>query len=252
MNYKLEYKYLVPIKHLDALRKDIKPYLEYDPYADMQPKKEYSVRSIYLDTNTFKCYHEKIEGLKNRKKYRIRGYNNGEGESIVFLEIKSKADRYVSKDRVKLPYRNLMDVFKSGELKDKILNGNGKDNKKTESTEKFLYHYYINRLQPAVLVIYEREAYHSKFNSRLRITFDKNLRSSVSTSLHNLFLDENIKYSLPGYFILEVKFYESLPEWVSRITTKYNLQRQSISKYTISVDTQKESIKSVRPCFLIN
>ena len=252
MPSKLEYKYLVPIKHLDALRKDVKPYLEYDPYADKQPNKEYTVRSIYLDTITFKCYHEKIEGLKNRKKYRIRGYNNGEGENIVFLEIKNKDDRYVSKDRVKLPYRNLMDVFKSGELRDKIINGNGKDNNKTESTEKFLYHYYIRRLQPAVLVIYEREAYHSKFNSRLRITFDKNLRSSVSTSLHNLFPDENIKYSLPGYFILEVKFYESLPEWISRIITKYNLQRRSISKYTISIDTQKESIKRKRPCFIIH
>ncbi len=246
MTYKLEYKYLVPIKQLDALRRDIKPYVDYDPFADRQPEKEYTVRSIYLDTKTFKCYHEKIDGLKNRKKYRIRGYNNGEGESIVFLEIKRKDNSYIFKDRAKIYYRELINLFKSGNLKNKVLNGNGNNHNKAESAEKFLYHYYLNRLLPAVLVIYEREAFHSKFDSRLRITFDKNLRSSVSTSLNNLFLDENIKHSLPGYFILEVKFHQSPPDWLSRVIIKYDLQRSSVSKYTIGIDAHKEIYNNVR------
>jgi len=56
------------------------------------------------------------------------------------------------------------------------------------------------------LIVYNREAYYSKFNTELRITFDKNLRSKISTSTDDLFSRHKSVYSLTDYFILEIKF----------------------------------------------
>ena len=49
-----------------------------------------------------------------------------------------------------------------------------KDN--ISDAEKFLYYYVKGSLNPITLVTYEREAFFSKFDKSLRITFDKNIR----------------------------------------------------------------------------
>jgi uncharacterized protein (DUF1786 family) len=40
-------------------------------------------------------------------------------------------------------------------------------------------------------------------------------------------------------FILEVKFFQVLPQWISRVLEKYNVTRMAVSKYTSSIDTHQ-------------
>ena len=111
---RLEYKYLVPINRLAEFKKELLPYVDIDD--KFNANEEYKVRSIYFDTTDLRFYREKIEGLKIRKKLRIRGYNELENKNLVFLEIKRKNEGFVNKNRAPLHYSNLSDFLESDSI----------------------------------------------------------------------------------------------------------------------------------------
>ena len=102
---KFEYKYLVPIERLTELRILISPFMESDTHMEKGGPSGYTVRSIYFDTFRYDDYHEKTNGLKIRKKMRIRGYNKQDHNNIVFIEIKRKNERLVNKYRTPIKYK---------------------------------------------------------------------------------------------------------------------------------------------------
>ena len=235
---RLEYKYLVPNDLIPTLRTMIGPFVKTDPYADERVSKDYTVRSIYFDTYRLDFYHEKVEGLRSRKKIRIRGYNEHIDRNIVFLEIKRKSATNIAKNRAPVRYEHIQDLLISGDVERYVLTDNGIPNA-LENARRFSFHIYREALRPIVLVIYDREAYYSKFSSLLRITLDKNLRSSIYPSIDALFSEDKTLYSIPGYFILEVKFHGGLPQWVKSMIKNYSLKRLALSKYVICLDTHK-------------
>jgi len=224
---RLEYKYLVSEKLMESLRADILPHVNADP--NMGENKEYIVRSIYYDSPAMDSYNEKIEGVKVRQKFRIRGYDSEEESQELFLEIKNKYNNFISKSRIGFPYdKNLRSL---------VSNTRKHENLPSEA-RKFLYHYYHKTLKPVVLIVYNREAYFCKFNPALRLTFDKNLRNKLYPSYEDLF-SQNLKNYLNGFFIFEVKFYQSMPGWVVNIIQKYDLNKKALSKYTMGIDSNK-------------
>ncbi len=233
---RLEYKYLVEYTKLNALRKELMPFVELD--SEYNDASEYTVRSIYFDSSKLKYYHEKINGVQIRKKLRIRGYNQPEDESIVFLEIKRKNENYINKNRSPLKFYNLGELIKTKDLDSYILTNNGFANS-MDDAEKFLHHIYKRTLRPIVLITYEREAFFSKFDKRLRLTFDKNLRYMLFPSMEELYCDDELHHSMPKHFIFEVKFSKGFPIWLSSILSRYNLTRMSLSKYTICLERAK-------------
>jgi hypothetical protein len=220
---------------MDQLREAILPYVDYDPYAAVMEKKEYTVRSVYFDTAHFDYYFEKVDGYKIRKKIRIRGYNEQIGNDTVFMEIKRKLKEPIEKDREKLTF----DVMKRlmagegakayGETDDHGVNGAGK----------FLFHVYRNNLKPVVLVIYEREAFYDRYKNEIRITIDKNLRSIAYPGIDDLYSEEKTKPAIPGEFIFEVKFKDRFPAWLTPITARLGMLRQSASKYVFCINAHR-------------
>jgi SPX domain protein involved in polyphosphate accumulation len=227
-----EYKYLIPKELINNVRNDMKPYIILDKYSEMRKEKQYTVRSIYYDTKSFDCYYEKIDGMKLKKKFRIRGYNSHEEKDIVFLEIKRKDESYIEKDRVPLKWEQLETLFL-----DRYNIPFAEGSKAYKDTGYFLYNYYLKKLLPTILVIYERESFYSKFNRDLRITFDKNLRSSIYPSLDSLYNNGNVKHIISHSFLLELKFYDNLPLWLRYIVLKYRLERIPFSKYALCIDS---------------
>jgi SPX domain protein involved in polyphosphate accumulation len=227
---RLEYKYIVPAYQLESLRRDLIPYLEYDPYTKVRENKEYTVKSIYLDSPNLKDYHDKLGGVYKRKKVRIRGYNEIVSSSNVFLEIKHKVSSHIYKNRTQIEFSKLEEFLST---KDNSLLKSIKD---LSDSEKFLYYYLKDSLKPITMVTYDREAYFSKFDKSLRITFDKNLRfKQVDNYKLNQFDESNYSLST-DYFILEIKFSKGYPKWLQKILQKKKLTRQSYSKYVKSVD----------------
>lgn len=233
---RMEFKYLIPVSLIDDIRKEIRPFVEPDPYAVKCENGTYTVRSIYLDTADFECYRIKIEGMGIRKKYRIRGYNAFDRDSIVFLEIKRKNINHIHKDRAPLKYTNLQTFLGTKDF-DRYILSFSRNGKEKDAARQYLYHVYARGLRPVVLVIYEREAFTGRFDTSLRLTLDKNLRSSIYPSLNNLFDEMQIKFAMTQYYILEVKFDSSMPAWLGSVLKRHELQRKTLSKYTICIDS---------------
>ncbi|KAA3615813.1 MAG: polyphosphate polymerase domain-containing protein [Calditrichaeota bacterium] len=239
MASRYEYKYLVPNTLVDKLRSELKPYMELDGFAKKHSNGQYTVRSIYYDSPQFDCYKEKHDGIQIRNKYRIRGYDNHSEKSITFLEIKHKNTNCISKSRAPLYYTNVAKTLNSRRVDDYVLSFSGNGVEKNDA-RKFIYHYYTKNLRPAVLVIYDREAFLGKMDPSLRLTFDKNLRSVIYPDLEKLYKEDRVKYTFASHFIFEVKFFGNLPAWIKSLIAKHELKRQALSKYTMSLETHSE------------
>jgi hypothetical protein len=240
---RLEYKYLVPNDLLPKLREMIAPFVETDRHAAPYGSRGYTVRSIYFDTRTLDFYHDKLAGLKVRKKLRLRGYNEDQTESTVFLEIKRKHIMAVSKNRAPVGYAQVHDLFNTGNVEQYVLARPDFPNA-LEDAKRFFYYVYRRSLQPIVLIVYEREAYYSRSSPCLRITFDKNLRSTPYPTLGNLFSEEKMSHAMHHCFILEVKFSHRFPSWLKATIGQLGLRQQAVSKYVIGVDKHNVSGRS--------
>ena len=227
---KYEYKYLVPNEKLDTLRSSIRPFVFNDKYMDLAGSEGYTVRTIYFDTPGYEYFHEKIDGLKIRKKVRIRGYNQCDPESIVYFEIKRKDEKKVSKNRSPVKFSDLGKMFSNNDYYHYVISENG-DQREREDMRRFLYYLYRDILQPTVLVVYEREAFFGKYDQTVRLNFDKNLRMSMQPSLSRLYEEDYVYYPIPDHLVFEVKFYHSFPSWLKNIIYSLELQRGAFSKY---------------------
>lgn len=239
MKSRYEYKYLVHNSLVDNIRAELSPFMELDSFAKKHSNGQYTVRSIYYDSPNFDCYKEKYDGVKIRNKYRIRGYDQPSGESVAFLEIKHKNTNCISKSRAPIYYSNVAKSLDSRQMDDYVLSFSGNGIEKKDA-HKFLYYYHLKQLHPAVLVIYDREAFWGKFDTSLRLTFDKKLRSVIYPSLEELYQEDKAKITMNNHFILEVKFYGTLPLWIKTLISKYSLDRRALSKFTMSLETHKE------------
>jgi len=233
--YRIENKYFVPSERKEELLNDIMPYLKHDCYSEQRPSKEYTVRSIYLDTPVLTSYYEKLAGLKVRNKFRIRGYNELTSDVQVFAEIKKKENEYITKDRALLFYSDLNDFLKNKDMT-KILNHTVEYEKRLFSASNFFFYQMKDKLNPIINVVYEREAFECKFGSGLRVTLDMNIRSFLTQTCDNLFEERDMEVLYPSRFVLEIKYRKALPAWVPIIINKYNLRKEAISKYVLSVD----------------
>lgn len=101
---RFELKYLVPVDQAAEIRDELAERMDTDPHS---PVGGYGVWSLYYDSPQLRFYWEKIEGLKFRRKLRIRHYGNLDGvtdDSMVCVEIKQRVNRVTQKRRIMLPY----------------------------------------------------------------------------------------------------------------------------------------------------
>ncbi|MBE0639453.1 MAG: polyphosphate polymerase domain-containing protein [Bacteroidales bacterium] len=237
MPLRYEFKYFVPNSKMDMLRSMISPFMKYDKFAEKMPDHQYTVRSIYFDTPEYNCYFEKLEGIKHRKKFRLRGYNlPGEDNVKVFFEIKRKYEDPIMKNRAPAEYEKALSMFNGGSVND-YLPDKTKYPLAEDNLKRFFYHFHSDHLRPIITVIYEREAFIGLHDEGIRVTFDKNLRSVAFPSIDELYNEERVRRSLKDKFILEVKFNDHYPAWMKSIIGTLGLKRQSASKYVISIKT---------------
>lgn len=229
MKLRYERKYLVPNDKLEALRGAIAPFVRPDLYAANSEIPHYTVRSIYFDSIFRDSVFEKIEGLRDRKKLRVRGYNSQTDDSIVFLEIKRKISNRICKNRAKMKYSDLESLMESGNYEDFLLSN---DQQSKDDASRFLYNQRRFNMEPVNLIVYHREPYHGIFDPGVRITFDKNIRSRIYPQMDELFDEVDFVYPWAGNFILEVKYFDApMPSWMKSIVREFDLKAEALSKY---------------------
>jgi hypothetical protein len=233
---RLEYKYLVPEDALGPLRQQLLPFLVADSHVGQGG--DYAIRSIYFDTAAFDYYYQKESGIQYRRKLRVRGYGQQSKDALAFLEIKRKDNAVISKSRVSFDFRDGEALFASGDIA-RYIHHADTDPRAVKDAQSFFYHLHRYSLLPTVLICYEREAYFGRYNSSLRLTLDKALRSAPFPRLDELYDEKQQRRSLEGHFILELKFNGGTPGWLKTLLEKYQLERQALSKYTISLDQHR-------------
>ena len=214
-----EQKYFITPSELGVLRGLLKPLLMPDPNGD--ENNEYIIRSLYFDTINDDALNEKIAGVGNRKKYRIRIYNFT--DKVIKLECKSKYGDLISKQSVSIP-RDLADQLIAG------------DPEGLQRMRHPLFHDVFREmrtklLRPVVIVDYIREAYLLDAEE-VRITFDKQIRTGLySTDLFNASIPTYPVFDDPVE-VLEVKYDEFLPSYLQSVLSCVTAQRSAVSKYT--------------------
>jgi hypothetical protein len=221
-----EFKYLLNQRTRETIEDEVSQFMHYDGHVDPALDNCYVVRSLYFDNLMSSHYYEKTDGIKSRRKFRIRTYAKAFCPDVpVYLEEKGRHNERTFKHRVEIDPDDL-EIFYAPERHFELLaRYNGLD-----LIETFVSDSVRRRIQPRVLVDYLRRPYSSVFDMNFRATFDGNLRAAESCSLFPP-LDTREYESISGWTILEVKFHRRIPAWFHRILQAHELKRLSISKF---------------------
>ncbi len=230
--FRYEFKYVIPSYLKEKLKKDISYFMKIDKYALLQDQEKYFVRSLYFENYNNSNFYEKIDGVRQRKKYRLRTYaRDFNDRSLIFLEQKSRFENHVTKYRKKIFNKDLKLFYRSNKIFDLLKRYNN------PIISSFLYDYTKKNIRPKVLVDYYRTPYISNFDMNFRLTIDQNI---VVYRASELFNNSNRKTNtLLDNFILEIKFRRRIPAWFHKIIMGYNLQRISISKFVLGIKYTK-------------
>lgn len=218
--YRHELKYYINKQRAFELIKIISNFMDKDDFNG--DNGEYFIRSLYFDTYNNLDYYNKMIGVSERKKLRLRIYDLD--TETVKLEIKNRYGPYMMKETVTI----------SSDDANSLISGNSSklleyQSSITNSVYNLMHH---SLYRPTLLVDYEREAYTYPFDN-IRITFDKNVR--VNNFNFNLFSNKvnMIPVLESDVFILEVKYDHMIPHFLLNTISTITTQRSSISKYCL-------------------
>ena len=229
-----EQKFFIPEEMTPDLRRFSAPYADLDPYAAEMKGNAYTVRSIYYDTEKLDFYYHKLDGLKIRRKLRMRTYNQFYPDKPVFLEIKRRYVNRVVKERALIPLSAIERIHDEHKEPETLIDTSIQNR---TVLKKYLYNLMHFDLKPAALIVYEREAYIGKINSHERLTIDKNLRSYVPPITADLFREDDLRHMLKECCILELKYDNYMPKWMGKIVHDFGLRAEPIPKYCMGIDT---------------
>lgn len=230
LKYRHELKFVITDLEYRELQPVLCAMMDRDSHAEQDG--HYNIRSLYFDDMYRTAYVQKLDGVENRKKYRIRIYNC-EDRSIS-LECKYKRGAYIRKEAVRLTreeYAKMLNLDYTFLLR-----------KEQQVAKEFFVDARTNRLRPWVIVEYDREPFINDVGT-VRITFDKNVRA-ISPE-ENMFFEEVPSFSVlpPGKMILEIKFTEILPEKIRRLFRKYSFVQTNASKFCLCADKLGEVMR---------
>ncbi|MGF7144277.1 hypothetical protein HNQ56_002708 [Anaerotaenia torta] len=210
-----EEKYLVSEIKYRLLRQCLKDRMAVDEYG------ETAICNIYFDTPTHLLIRNSLEKPAYKEKLRLRSYGiPGEGDK-VFVELKKKYKGIVYKRRVKLELSQAEQYLyyqKPMEQPSQIM----------KEIDWFMRFY--KEIEPSMYISYQRTAMYGMEDSRLRITFDRD----ILWREQELWLEYGI-WGNPllqqGERLMEIKLPYAMPLWLSRILDQLELYPVSFSKY---------------------
>lgn len=219
--YRHELKYYINMADYALLHRKLSLTMEQDANA-AKSGGEYFIRSLYFDDMDDSALREKLDGVDDRDKFRIRIYNMS--DSLIKLECKHKEAGYIKKQSIRLS-REEYEALRRGNYT--FLLG-----RPEPFARRMFAEFSLRPLRPVVMVDYMREAYVFPIED-VRVTFDKNVKTGYrSTAL----FDPNV----PTYpvmtdydMVLEIKFNRYLPTYIRALVQTEANARSAISKYVL-------------------
>ena len=201
-----EHKYYIPLALAYGIREFIRPYVSADEHG-----LNYNISNIYLDNKDLEFFTNHMY-KPDRFKLRARMYDTSDN---VFLEIKRKVNGICKKFRTIVP--------------------NGLYTKIVSADENipFVKLAHEHQSAPIVMINYDREAY-SADEAEGRVTIDSNVRYAVHNS-YDFSGKPNHRMLPKSVGILELKFTGKAPLFMKQLISEFELERNSISKYCMSI-----------------
>lgn len=233
-----ELKYLVPADQARDVRAELTARMRADRNAGPDG---YGVWSLYYDTDRLRFYHEKIEGLRFRRKLRLRRYGEvgpAAEDTPVSVEIKQRVNRVTQKRRVLLPYHLARDLC---DRRVRVEHP-GADQAFVDEVLDLVHRL---DLRPTAMTGYRREPYVGTGSDLgLRVTLDHRVRGRDRD--FDLRAEAESRYIIsPHLAVMEVKANERAPYWVTDMAARFGLQVQRVSKYCQSVEAHGLAPRSV-------
>jgi hypothetical protein len=198
------------------------------------------VGSLYYDTRDLRFYWEKIEGLRFRRKLRIRAYGDPEtidGDTTVFVEIKQRTNRVTQKRRIALPYRHARTLCDGRPVPEDA-------NVRPAFSNEVLTMVASLDLQPTAVTTYLREPYIGiDADIGMRITLDH--RVCGRDRDFDLSMPSTNRFLIPQHLaIVEIKANERVPTWFTDLAAELELTTVRISKYCKAIEAHADGIRS--------
>lgn len=196
--FRHEYKYLISQEAAELLKRRLPTMLARDPHAGESG--QYSIRSLYFDDPHFSAYAEKMDGIRDREKFRLRCYNYD--TSFIRLEKKEKVGELTRKT-AKTVTEEMVQKWQTGDWSAPV-------------EGEFLQEFRLKMacgLKAAVLVDYDRTPFVCNAG-QTRITLDENIRTRPYAP--DLWVPHTAMLPVlePGQVVLEVKFNDFLPGYL--------------------------------------
>ncbi|MBP5282536.1 MAG: polyphosphate polymerase domain-containing protein, partial [Lachnospiraceae bacterium] len=194
-----ELKYLINRHQKEQLLQAMEGRMALDQYGRT------TIMNVYYDTPDYLLIQRSLEKPTYKEKLRVRSYGTADWGDKVFLELKKKYDGIVYKRRTTATQKEATEY----------LNQNKALSKSDQITEEINYFKsFYQKLIPAMVISYEREAYVDVSGSDLRITLDENILWRET--------DLNLKEKPYGETLLredqtlvEIKISSAMPLWLA-------------------------------------
>ena len=219
-NFRHEYKFLISANAAKLLKLRLPHIMQRDPHAG--PNGQYTIRSLYFDDVNAAAYYEKMDGIDNRTKYRIRFYNYD--SSVIKLEKKEKLGN--------LTRKTAQTITKNDARALEYALSQGCPDHPDGLAEELRLACLGRGLRPKVLVDYDRTPFLCHAGNT-RITIDENLRTRPYIA--HLFASPRAMTPVldPNQVILEVKFDDFLPGYLAEALADIPKINMAISKFAM-------------------
>jgi hypothetical protein len=230
MGCRYELKYVISEAKAEALTQFIKPYLQLDRYGKLQRGGDYPIVSLYIDSNDMRLCKDTLEGRKNRFKLRIRSYTD-EPDYPRFFEIKRRIDTVILKSRARVMDRDVPALLAGLPLPPQNYSAD------IDTINQFQLYMNSIKAKPKILVRYMRRAYEGDSETRVRVTFDSKLCYCATDAPEVRLSGRGWQRNsiTEGGVILEIKFTNRYPAWLSEMAEYFDLLQRPVSKYATSV-----------------
>ncbi|MDR0222411.1 MAG: polyphosphate polymerase domain-containing protein [Oscillospiraceae bacterium] len=218
-----ELKYILPKPVGELLQNRLRAVMKPDGNSR---DGSYRVTSLYLDDLYRASYYDKLAGINQRRKFRVRAYGLDPG--TLRLEVKRKDNEYVYKTAAPLTLEQYGSILK-GDFSFMKEYGEGP---LPQAMEELMVSEGITRPRPVVLVDYFREAWVHEAGD-VRVTFDTGL--ATCRGAFDMFKAE---YSpvLGDAAIMEIKYGSFMPSRVIDVFSGVALTREAVSKYALCMN----------------
>lgn len=235
-----EIKFIIRTDQMQPFIDDIMPFVELDAHTGTTTF--YRTNSLYYDTNDYHAYWQKVEGLRHRRKLRIRVYGDHllNPEDECFVEIKERIDGAVRKRRIIIPYQDAQILCLEGRIDPDLVSEEDRP-----VVDEIAHLVLLYRLQPACILRYDRMPFngHPDYDPSLRITLDTNCRARIHDIDYSTSPFEDMRFFLaPQLCILEIKADDRVPYWLVEVMHRHRFMLQRISKYCTALENLKAEL----------